>query len=349
MNWFDITYFLNFWLIALKWFVYSNSYSWLIALKSDDHFRFDCWLIFLIDRLNMNCLFKFSFIYEEDSREHVERQYKDITSFIFTIRNLLLSKLFIQNRKNTMKSISLLSQKVNESFHVKIRFESNSSNVQKKHSNHRLIIKQWFRLTMLDEFRNAFRVILWNQKWWILNQKITLYVMWNSKIKNINYSVHKMKLLNIIFFTKIFSSSYWKMNHNTRFEECREDFSKNEALTQKLNCMMRNVFICMLISNRRIFHLNQETNVMKISIMFSTITKFRSKWSAFSYELNEERFFSIDEINDDFLKWVEWNTKKQTRSNENDLFEWVEWKRFFRMSWTKTTFSNVLSRNHFFK
>jgi hypothetical protein len=62
---------LNLWLIALKWFVYSDSYFWLIALKCDDRLRYDFWFTFLIDRLRMNYLFKFFSIYEEDCRKSI--------------------------------------------------------------------------------------------------------------------------------------------------------------------------------------------------------------------------------------------------------------------------------------
>jgi hypothetical protein len=44
-------------------------------------------------------------------------------------------------------------------------------------------------------------------------------------------------------------------------DEC---FSKNEALTQKSKYMMKNVFICMFVSNRKAFRLCQNANVMKI-------------------------------------------------------------------------------------
>jgi hypothetical protein len=55
--------------------------------------------------------FVFSFVeflidrYQEDVWKHVERQSKDIYSFISTIWSLLLINSFIQNRKNMMKSI----------------------------------------------------------------------------------------------------------------------------------------------------------------------------------------------------------------------------------------------------
>jgi hypothetical protein len=113
--------------------------------------------------------------------------------------------------------LSFLSKKMNEFFHVKIRSESNSSNDQKKHSNHRLIVK---RSTILDELWDVIEVILWNQKWWTLKQKITLYVRWNWKAKDINYYVHKMKLLT----QSVLSRSFY------RFIKRYEDFSNNQTV-----------------------------------------------------------------------------------------------------------------------
>jgi hypothetical protein len=74
-------------------------------------------------------------------------------------------------------------------------------------------------------------------------------------------------------WSKLLWHDYRALNRNTQFEKCWKDFSKNEALTQKLNYMRKSVFIYILVSSRRTFYLRQETNVMKIVIMFSTITR----------------------------------------------------------------------------
>jgi hypothetical protein len=74
------------------------------------------------------------------------------------------------------------------------KFDRNQTHrmIKERHSNHRLIVE---RSTILDELWDAIEVIFWNQRWWTLKQKITLYVRWNWKAKDINYFVHKMKLL----------------------------------------------------------------------------------------------------------------------------------------------------------
>jgi hypothetical protein len=124
----------------------------------------------------------------------------------------------------------------------------------------------------------------------------TLWLQVFLKKKKLIYNI-----LNCFQVFSIYINIYINIQQNSfrersliRFEECREDFSKNEALIHKLNCMMRNVFICMLVSNRRTFRLRQNANVMKISIMFSTKTRISSRVRAFSYQLNEERLFQID-------------------------------------------------------
>ncbi len=125
------------------------------------------------------------------------------------------------------------------------KFDLNQTHrvIKKKHSNHRLIVE---RSTILDEFWDSIEVIFWNQRWWTLKQKITLYVRWNWKAKNINYFVHKMKLLTQFVLSRSFHQvikRYEDFSNNQAIERY-EDFSKNEALTQKLKCVMRNVDEC---------------------------------------------------------------------------------------------------------
>jgi hypothetical protein len=157
--------------------------------------------------------------------------------------------------------------------------------IKERHSNHRLIVE---RSTILDELWDAIEVIFWNQRWWTLKQKITLYVRWNWKAKDINYFVHKMKLLTQSVLSR---SSHQVIKRYEDFSKNEaltqklkcvmrsvdECFSKNEALTQKSKCMMRSVFICMSVSSRRAFRLRQDANVMKIWIMFSTTMKIFSR------------------------------------------------------------------------
>ncbi len=158
------------------------------------------------------------------------------------------------------------------------KFDRNQTHrvIKERHSNHRLIVE---RSTILDELWDAIEVTLWNQRWWTLKQKITLYVRWNWKAKDINYFVLKMKLLTQSVLSR---SSHQVIKRyedfsNNQVVERYEDFSKNEALTQKLKCVMRSVFICMPVSSRRAFRLRQDANVMKIWIMFSTTMKIFSR------------------------------------------------------------------------
>jgi hypothetical protein len=75
-----------------------------------------------------------------------------------------------------------------------------------------------------------------------------------------------MKLLTQSVLSKSFHQVIKKYEDfsNNQVVERYEDFSKNETLTQKLKRVMRNVFICMSVSNRRIFRLRQDANVIKI-------------------------------------------------------------------------------------
>jgi hypothetical protein len=50
--------------------------------------------------------------------------------------------------------------------------------------------------------------------------------------------------------------------------------------------------------------------------------------------------FSAGLNGDGFFKWVE---------RGDGFFDWVEWGRLFQMGLMRTTFSNELNRNHFFK
>ncbi len=125
------------------------------------------------------------------------------------------------------------------------KFDRNQTHrmIKERHSNHRLIVK---RSTIFDELWDAIEVIFWNQKWWTLKQKITLYVRWNWKAKDINYFVHKMKLLTQSVLSRSFHQIIKRYEDfsNNQIVERYEDFSKNEALTQKLKCVMRSVDEC---------------------------------------------------------------------------------------------------------
>jgi hypothetical protein len=76
---------------------------------------------------------------------------------------------------------------------------------------------------------------------------------------------------------------------------------------------------------------------------------FRLDWmrTAFSAELNEERFF----------KWVEWRrhfqlgwmrTAFSDELNGDGFFKWVGWGRLFQLGWMGTAFSDGLAGDGFF-
>jgi hypothetical protein len=115
-------------------------------------------------------------------------------------------------------------------------------------------ISDWSLLTRINDFwRTSRRYLSDSSKSKMMHVEIKNHVICIIKFKSKKYYLLCLKneIINAQCFTKIFSLNHRKMNHNTRFEECRWRFFKEWSTDVKIEVCDEKCFhlhVCLFMS-----------------------------------------------------------------------------------------------------